>query len=419
MLAPVLFATMALTHSSGPAPHHMDWFTHARLGMFIHWGPVSIKGTEIGWSRQDPIPAEEYDSLYKQFDPKKFDAGAWMKLAKEAGMRYVVPTAKHHDGFMLWPSKHDPFNYNISQSPFGRDIMGELAEAAKKNGIAMCTYYSILDWRSPDYPLDRLGHSKSNPNMERHMKVVAEQVSELIDRYGVKMIWFDGQWEAPYTRTYSVALNQMLRKKAPGLVINNRINSRDLQPGDPRGDYGTPEQEIGAYDTSKPWETCMTMGDQWAFRPGDHYKSAAKVIEVLIRTVTGDGNLLLNVGPMPNGEIPPEQITILKALGKWTSAHGESIYGTRGGPYKNAQWGGTTRKGKAIYFHVLDWGSGTIQLPPLPAKIRKVTVQAGVGKVTLENSAEHLTVTGEQSSGGPALIRVDIDRDAWGLGTLE
>lgn len=388
--------------------------------MFIHWGPVSLKGVEIGWSRGDKVPAEEYDALYRRFNPTAFDADAWMKLAKEAGMRYVVPTAKHHDGFLLWPSKADPFHYNIAYTPCKRDIMGEIAQAAKKEGITMCTYYSILDWRSPDYPLDRIGTAKPNPNMERHMATMEAQLSELIHNYGAKLVWFDGNWEKPYTREDSLALNHYLRSKYPSLIVNDRIDSKALEPGDPRGDYGSPEQVVGGYDTGKPWETCMTLGEQWAYKPDDKYKTPAKVIETLIRTVTGDGNLLLNVGPDPLGRIPAPQQEILHEVGKWTHAYGESIYGTRGGPYRNGAWGGTTRKGKTVYIHVLDWDKGTVELPPLPAKIQEVRVlQPGVSVETNSNPNGLRLALRSARPTGPTTIRLDLDRDAWPLGTIE
>ncbi|CAN5669389.1 hypothetical protein BH11ARM2_BH11ARM2_00710 [soil metagenome] len=416
----MIAAVAALALASAPAPEIPAWFRQARFGMFIHWGPVSLKGVEIGWARGDQVPAEVYDALYKRFNPHQFDADAWMRLAKRAGMRYVVPTAKHHDGFLLWPSKHDPFDYDIADSPFKRDIMGEIAKAAKKEGITMCTYYSILDWKSPDYPLDRVGHAKPAPNMARHLATMEAQLSELMDRYGAKMVWFDGNWEAPYTRDDSLSLIRFLRGKYPKLILNNRIDSTKLLPDDPHGDYRTPEQVVGSYDTEHPWETCMTLGDQWAYKPNDHYKTPARVIEVLLQTVTGDGNLLLNVGPDSTGRITAEQQAILEKVGEWTSKYGESIYGTRGGPYRNGAWGGTTRKSKTIYVQVTNWGNGEIDLPPLPAKIvSKRVLQKGVEVETTSDASGLKLKLKSSLPTGPTTIQLDLDRNAWSLGTIE
>jgi len=299
--------------------------------------------------------------------------------------------------------------------------MGELSQAAKKNGIAMCSYYSILDWHSPFYGMGSPGGRtvKPTPDMAKHMSIVKAEVTELVERYGIRMVWFDGQWEQPYTRELSIDLNNYLRRLAPTLVINDRINSTKLQAGDPRGDYATPEQQVGSYNTSAPWETCMTLGDQWAYRPNEQYKSFPQILRVLIQTVTGDGNLLLNVGPDETGTIPLGQQKLLLALGGWLSKYGSSVYGTRGGPYRNGAWGGTTRKGKTIYVHVLDWGNGEVHLPVLPAKIVRTRVlQRGV-KVTCSSDSGGLTLKlTSLPTNEPTTIKLDLDRDAWSLGTV-
>lgn len=413
-----LLASIILPTTSS-APDHMDWFRNQRLGMFIHWGPVSLRGTEIGWSRGAAVPSDEYDALSKRFNPTEFDADEWMSIAKQAGLRYIVPTAKHHDGFCLWPSSQT--DYDIRATPFGRDIMGEISAAAKRKGLTMCTYYSILDWRSPDYGTGSPGGQTTKPhsNMTRHMGVVRAEVTELVRKYGLKMVWFDGQWESPYTREMSVEFNQYLRKQFPKLIINDRINSSDLRADDPKGDYLTPEQRVGSYNTDTPWETCMTLGDQWAYKPGDRYKSLSQILTILIQTVTGDGNLLLNVGPNERGQIPDEQRALLTGMGDWLSKYGASVYGTRGGPYVNGPWGGTTRKGKTVYFHVLNWGSGEVKLPRLPAKIVSTrTLQRGVdASVSWTSDGLTLKLNGPIPS-EPTTIRVDLDQDAWGLGNI-
>jgi len=413
-------AASVLAASSAASPD-IAWFQSARLGMFIHWGPVALRGTEIGWSRGAQVPVEEYDSLYLRFNPTAFDADAWMDLAKRAGFRYVVPTAKHHDGFCLWPSSQT--DYDIMATPFRRDILAEISAAARKRGIAPCSYYSILDWRSPDYPLGSPGGktAKENANMDRHMQVVLAETTELVRRYGLKMLWFDGQWEAPYTRERSLAFQRELRARFPKLVVNNRIEaSGRMQPGDPGGDFATPEQHVGEYNTKSPWETCMTLGDQWAYRPNDRYKSLDQVLTILAQTVTGDGNLLLNVGPDAEGRIPPEQTKLLLGMGQWLAQHGQAVYGTRGGPFRNGAWGGATRRGRTVFLLVLDRKADQLSFPELPARVRscRSLVPGMTASVGTEGRGIRVRLSGTRPEVGPAIIRLDLDRDAWSLGDL-
>lgn len=414
-----LIVALSLPLGTPPSPDRFQWFREARLGMFIHWGPVSLRETEIGWSRGDTVPIADYDSLYKRFNPAAFDADAWMKLAKQAGFRYVVPTAKHHDGFCLWPSEQT--SYTIAATPFGRDIMGEIAHAAGKKGLAMCSYFSILDWRDPDYATGSPGgHSVTpSPKMDRFMGRIKAELSELITRYGIKLIWFDGHWEKPFTRDRSIDLNRFVRTLSPQIVINNRVESQDLGREDPRGDYLTPEQQVGSYNTEHAWETCMTLGDQWAYRSNENYKSLPQVLKILVQTVTGDGNLLLNVGPDATGRIPTEQQRLLLGMGTWLKTAGEGIYRTRGGPYHNGDWGGSTRRGHTIYIHVLDWSKGDVRLPPLPATVRSFrTLQKGVKVAVRSDEAGLVLHLVGPVPAEPTTVRLDIDRDAWTLGTI-
>jgi len=390
----------------------LDWFRKARIGMFIHWGPVSLKGSEIGWSRGAEVPTEEYDQLYKSFNPTKFDANAWMRIAKEAGMKYVVPTARHHDGFCLWPSKAS--EYTIQQTPFKRDIMGEIAGAAKKNGIAMCSYYSILDWKDPRYGTGSPGGSttKRDPDMTSFMYYVQRQCDEIVTNYGAKMLWFDGQWEAPYTAQMAADLESHLRKTYPKLVINNRVGKKQSD-----GDYDTPEQKIGSFQRGRAWETCMTICNQWAFKPNDNLKSFDQIIGIVVETVTGDGNLLLNVGPTPEGEIEARQVDRLKELGAWLKKYGESIYGTRGGPWVNGSWGGATCKGKNVYIHLLNWDGTERTLPPLPAKVQKISVLTG-NTVMVRAGAEGITMSGAAKNPVDTIVKLQLDKDAFSLGVI-
>jgi len=204
----------------------LAWWREARFGMFIHWGPVSLKGTEIGWSRGAEVPVEEYDELYKRFDPTLFDAEAWVRTAKRAGMKYLVITSKHHDGFAIWDTKLT--DYNIMHTPFRRDVLKELSEACRREGIVFCTYHSILDWHHPDYPLGSPGGktAKPSPDMDRYVDYLKGQVAELIRDYGpLGVMWFDGQWEKPWNPGRGRDLYEWVRSLQPSIIVNNRIGS--------------------------------------------------------------------------------------------------------------------------------------------------------------------------------------------------
>jgi alpha-L-fucosidase len=255
----------------------LDWWRKARFGMFIHWGPVALKGTEIGWSRGQEVPTEEYDSLYKQFNPAKFNADEWMKIARKSGMKYVVFTTKHHDGFCMWDTKAT--DYSVSHSPFGRDVVKELAAACKRQGLVFCAYHSICDWHHPDYPLGSPGGrtKKSAPDMDRYETYLKSQLRELLTGYGpLGILWFDGEWEEPWTAARGRDLYAFCRQLQPALIINNRVGkgragmagATDPDSQNP-GDYDTPEQQVGKFQMGPPWETCMTICRQWAWKPED------------------------------------------------------------------------------------------------------------------------------------------------------
>ena len=363
-------------------PEDMTWWREARFGLFIHWGPVSLKGTEIGWSRggerrgrkgRGPIPAEVYDNLYKQFNPTKFDAREWVEIAKAAGMKYLVFTTKHHDGFCEFDSKLT--DYKITNSPFGRDVVAELAEACHEGGIGLGFYYSPPDWHHPDY---------RTRNHARYIQYLHGQLRELCTNYGkVDIIWFDGLG-GKATDWGSDRLFKMIRTLQPHVIINNRA-------GLP-GDFDTPEQRVGRFQTDRPWESCITICRQWAWKPNDRMKSLKQCIDTLVKCAGGDGNLLLNVGPMPTGEIEPRQVVRLKEIGAWLSKHGHAIYATRGGPFRPGAWGAATCKGNTIYVHILAWKGEALVLPPLPKKIVGSSVLTG-GTAEVKQTDEAVTIS--------------------------
>jgi alpha-L-fucosidase len=348
----------------------LEWWKDARFGMFIHWGPVSLKGTEIGWSRGREWTIEEYDTLYKQFNPVKFNALEWVRIAKAAGMKYIVFTSKHHDGFCMWDTKYT--DYNIMNSPFKRDVMKELSEACKKEGIALGFYYSTCDWHHPDFPLTSPGGSvkREISNLDRYTEYLKNQSVEILNNYGPLLVmWYDVPQQFDSIRGQEVI--DHIRKIQPDVLVNNRTGAK--------GDFDTPEQRVGNFQINRPWETCMTIGRQWAWKPDDDVKTLEQCLHNLIRSAGGDGNLLFNVGPRPDGTIEPLQVERLKEMGQWLDKYGYTIYGTRGGPFKPTDWGVSTRKGNKIYLHILKWNgeSPKIVLPDLGMEIIKCDLSGG------------------------------------------
>ncbi|HTY88418.1 MAG TPA: alpha-L-fucosidase [Candidatus Acidoferrum sp.] len=404
----------APTETSAERETRLGWWRDARFGLFIHYGPVALTGKEISWSRANsnpkcpnkgPTPVAVYDNLYKNFNPTNFNAADWADVAKMAGMKYVVLTAKHCDGFLLWDSKVD--SYNIMATPFARDLCAELAAAVRRDGLRLGWYFSPMDWRDPDFRTDRNG--AFIPRMQGELR-------ELLANYGkIDVMWFDFDGrEAVYDPTNTYAIVKQLQ---PDIIINNRLDlstgARNTQMLSPYADYYTPEQRIGSYDDQRPWETCMTLGTQWSWKPDDKIKSAAEVVSILARTVGGDGNLLLDVGPMPDGRIETRQVEVLKQVGAWLKVNGESIYGTRGGPWKPTMALASTRKGKTIYVHILKWPDGPVKLPGIPAKIVGAKLLAdGAAVVRQGENGIEITVRPANRDALDTVVALQLDTEA-------
>jgi alpha-L-fucosidase len=347
----------------------MDGFRDLHFGMFIHWGPVTLRGTEIGWSRGTQVQVEEYDNLYKEYDPVLFNADAWVKTAKDAGMKYLTITAKHHDGFCLWPSKYT--SYNIGNTPYKKDVVGALATACKKAGIKFCIYYSVLDWHQPDYPLHLPANAEldSKADMSKYIIYMKSQLKELITNYHPYMLWFDGNWEKPWTQEMAVDMYGYIKKIDPDVIINNRLgadNHHNILNNESVGDYATPEQHVGAINMKYPWESCITIGTQWSWKPNDKIKSLTQCIQTLASTAGGNGSLLLNVGPMMDGRIEARQVERLKEIGDWLKIYGEAIYNTWGGPYKPDSIFASTRRNNKIYLHIFQSSGNQFIIPSVP-----------------------------------------------------
>ncbi|MGL5018959.1 MAG: alpha-L-fucosidase [Luteolibacter sp.] len=412
LLITLLSASSLLAQDATPASATAvaNW-QDARFGMFIHWGPVSLKGTEIGWSRGAQVPIEEYDNLYKQFNPTKFNADEWVAVAKAAGMKYLVLTTKHHDGFCLWDTKET--DYNIMNTPFKRDVVKELAEACKNGGIAFGTYYSTCDWHHPDFPLTSPGGKtkRETHNLDRYTDYLKAQTKELLTRYGpLFTLWYDVPQQFDTTR--GAGIINMARAIQPDIVINNRT-------GHP-GDYDTPEQRIGGFQIDRPWETCMTICHQWAWKPNDKMKSLKECIQTLIRTNGGDGNLLFNVGPQPDGLIEPRQVERLREMGAWLAKNSEAVYATRGGPWKPSSHMVSTRKGDKIYLHLLSKADGPVSMPALPVAIKSAKLLSGPAiKTTTAEGSLSFEIPETSWDEIDTIVELTIDGDAMDIAPLK
>lgn len=373
-----LFSQINSTNKT--APHYVKDFMDKRFGMFIHWGPISLRGTEIGWSRNNQVDQNDYDSLYKEFNPVLFNADAWVKSAHDAGMKYLTITAKHHDGFCLWPTKFT--DYNIFKTPFKKDIVGALAKSCKKYGIKFCIYYTVLDWYDLRYPIHNDGSKKQDPkgNMNDFIIFMKNQLRELIINYDPYMLWFDGNWEEPWTYEMGVEIYDYIKTLSPKVVINNRLGkgNHKIMDNQSIGDYATPEQEVGKINMEVPWESCITMCKQWAWKPNDELKSLKKCIQTLASTAGGNGNLLFNIGPMLDGRIESRQVNRLKEIGIWMKTNGEAIYETKGGPYAPDSLLATTRKGNLVNLLVFNKVGDTLSLPYIPGcLVKNVYIKGG------------------------------------------
>jgi alpha-L-fucosidase len=375
----------------------MAWWRQARFGMFIHWGVYAVpagtyKGKHIKgigeWiMNQGRIPVAEYKEFAKQFNPVKYDPDAWVRLAKEAGMKYIVITSKHHDGFALFDSNVTDWDV-VDATPYGKDLLKPLAEACRKHGIKLGFYYSqAQDWCHPGGAAIG-GHwdNSQNGSMDEYIRNIAvPQVKEILTHYGdLAVLW----WDTPVDMTAERAdMLQPLINLQPGIITNNRLG------GGYQGDTETPEQHIPATGyKDRDWETCMTMNDTWGFKSYDNnWKSAKTLIRNLVDIASKGGNYLLNVGPTAEGEIPQPSIKRLQEIGRWMKVYGNSIYETTASPFARLPWGRCTKKefvnGATLYLHVFDWPEdGKLLVPGLKNPIQQAYLMANLK--TLKTSSE-------------------------------
>ncbi|HZT40834.1 MAG TPA: alpha-L-fucosidase [Chthonomonadaceae bacterium] len=369
-----------------------QWWRDAKFGMFIHWGiyavPADSTQGAAEWyfynhTDKDPVTGQErhlqvrnYEKFAAQFDPVQFNARQWVKVAKDAGMRYIVITSKHHDGFCMFDSKLTDYNI-VHATPFHHDPMKDLAAECKRQGLTFCFYHSIMDWHNPDYLPRRSWDDRpvDGASLDKYLDIMQGQLRELLTNYGrIGVIWFDGGWEHNAEQLHALEVVKMIRSLQPGILINDRIDLPE--------DFSTPEQSIpaNALPNGRLWETCMTMNDTWGYSKNDHdWKSAPDLIHKLCDIASKGGNFLLNVGPTDQGTFPPEILDRLAQIGRWMKVNGESIYGTTKSPFRRLSFDGRcTQKGDTLYLQVFSWPQdGMISLPGLKTKVESATALAG------------------------------------------
>ncbi len=381
-----------------------EWFQDAKFGLFIHWGVYSILGNGEWVMNNTEIPIKQYEKLPGFFYPVHYDPAAWVKLVKEAGMKYIVITSKHHDGFAMFDSKISDYDI-VDRTPYGKDVLKMLADECHKQGIKIFFYYSQLDWHNPDfYAGGTTGGSYTGRSDQRdfpkYLDYMNEQLRELLTNYGeVSGIWFDGLWDKRDADWQLEKTYNLIHDLQPGCLVGNNHHAVPFEGED----FQMFEKDLPGKNTTGwasgqaisrlPLETCETMSGNgsWGFSIYDKKpKSAEDLIRYLIKAAGYNSNFLLNTGPMPDGNIRPEHIEILKTMGKWMSEYGETIYGTRGGPFEPRPWGVSTQKDNRIFIHLLDWNDPLLVLPPMTQKIHAARIFGTDQKVKYSQDKEKI-----------------------------
>ena len=333
----------------------LQWWHEARFGMFIHFGLYSVLGRHEWAMEQEGIPVAEYQQLAKQFNPQPHAARVWAKLAKTAGMKYMVMTTKHHEGFCLFDTKLT--DYCAPKQAAGRDLVAEYVEAARAEGMRFGFYYSLMDWHHPDGARCKTDEAARR----RFVDYIHGQVRELCTNYGkVDILWYDVNWPLTPEGWESVEMNRMVRKLQPDILINNRSGIPE--------DFQTPEQRIQAFDV--PWEACMTMNDSWGYqRADDNWKSPKTVVRNLLTCTRDQGNYLLNIGPKPDGSIPEPSVEILTEVGRWMDKYNELIHRADRCQVKRSEFALFTREGNKLFIHAYFWPGETLAVGGLQQKV--------------------------------------------------
>lgn len=325
----------------------MAWWHEAKFGMFIHWGLYSVIGQHEWVKEHEGVPIPQYEKLAKHFHPKPNAARDWARLAKRAGQKYMVMTTKHHEGFCNWDTKLT--DYNAMQQGPGRDLVREYVEAARAEGLRVGFYYSLMDWHHPDGAICKTDEAARR----RFVDYTHGLIRELMSNYGkIDILWYDVDWPLNAQQWESERMNEMVFELQPEIIVNNRNGLE--------GDFATPEQRIQASEAGRAWESCMTLNNSWGFnRADDQWKTPKTIVDNLITCARGGGNYLLNIGPEPDGSVPPASVEVLEAVGKWMDTNGETIYGSERGMLNADASCNYSRKGNTLFVHVYNWPGHT------------------------------------------------------------
>lgn len=368
-----------------PTPENLkarEWFQQAKFGLFIHWGVYSVLGDGEWVMNNQRISVKNYEKVPAFFNPTEFDAKEWVDMVKAAGMKYITITSKHHDGFAMYDSKVSDYDI-VDRTPYKKDVLKMLADECQRQGIKLFFYHSQLDWHHPDYfPTGNTGAGytgrPASGDWYKYLDYMDTQLTELLTNYGpIGGIWFDGMWDKKdadwrLEKTYS-----LIHKLQPSALVGSNHHLAPF-PGE---DFQMFEKDLPGHNTTGfsgdskigniPLETCETINNSWGFNLQDNRnKSIKQLIQYLVKAAGYNANFLLNVGPMPNGKIQPDHVELLRQMGEWLNANGETIYGTSGGPLTARDWGVTTQKGNKIFVHVLDWQDESIVIPSWGKKIK-------------------------------------------------
>ena len=389
------------------SPHGLTWFQDARFGMFIHWGLYSIIGKQEWVMHTDRIPVPEYEKLVPQFNPTKFDADTWVRTAAEAGQKYIIITSRHHDGFSMYDTALS--DYKVTNSPFRRDPLRELADACVRHGIKLGFYVSLLDWHHPAYRF----RAESGLAWDDYLGFLHGQVRELCTQYGdVAAIWFDGDWPRSALdpdREYFLAggsfeydkLYDMIHELQPDAVIENNRHAEPMPGEDLQGfEQDLPGENTTGFNETTiyglPIQVCMTINDHWGWSRDDrNTKSARRLVHVLAKSASVGGNLLLNVGPTPEGEIPALHQERLREVGRWLAQNSDGIYYTRAGVIPPTRESVSTRRGDRHFIHVLDYVSDCVILAGVPEHVRHARLVASGRALEIERTGANFFVSAD------------------------
>lgn len=423
----LLAAGVAAQPGYRPAPENLaarERFADDRFGIFLHWGLYSLLGQGEWVMTNRDIHYREYEKLAGAFYPARFDAAAWVAAFREAGARYVCFTTRHHDGFSLFDTDASPYNV-VDATPFARDVVRELADECRRQGLRVHFYYSLIDWWREDAPRGRTGLGTGRPaakeDADAYFAFMKTQLTELLTRYGeVGAIWFDGIWDQDRNPGFDWRLGELyglIHRLQPGCLI---INNHHLTPFEGE-DAQTFERDLPGENTAGlsgqaisplPLETCQTINGSWGYRITDRaYKTADELIRYLAGAAGRGGNLLLNIGPQPDGELPAEALARLKKIGEWLDRNGETIYGTSAGPVAPRSWGVTTRRGRKIYVHVLDYPDRELFLPIRGERIRRAVPFGSDAKLSFRQDDEGVTLRlGDRTPGPDYIVELTVGK---------